>query len=336
MGIKRPDPKSIFANVADRLRAADVTLLNQEWPLNDRGEPWPGKTGKMIGSEPRAVDALTYAGVDAVQLANNHMMNYGTEGMLQTLEVLDAAGIAHAGAGADFAAAHAPAIVERKDVRVALLAYTSQYSPGWEAQADRPGLATVRVETTYTPFPRLDEMPGALPTVATTPDPRDVAQLEADIRAARDQADVVVIMWHWGVSLGHQHLSPYQIELGRRVIDFGADLVAANGPHTLQPVEVYKGKAICYSLAQFGFDLEGGRHSEETALLECEVRDGRITQVALRPAWSLPDGGVKFVEGEEARPVLEWIKRLCRPFGTALTEVDGRLEVGLGSPSQPS
>src|SRR4051812_9442783 len=76
VGVRRADPPSIFAGVVDRLRAGDVTLVNQEWTLNDRGTPWPGKTGKMIGSSPDAVKALTFGGVDVVGLANNHMLNY--------------------------------------------------------------------------------------------------------------------------------------------------------------------------------------------------------------------------------------------------------------------
>ena len=330
VGVRRPDPKSIFAHVADVLRAADITLVNQEWPLCDRGEPWPGKAGKVIGSPPEAVEALTFAGVDVVGLANNHMLNYGAEGMFQTLEVLDAAGIAHAGAGVDLEAAHTPAIVERRGISVAVLSYTSVFTPGWEAGPRKPGLATVRIEASYTPYYRAREMPGSPYDLATTPDPTDAARLEADIRVARQRADVVIVTWHWGVSMRYQHLVPYQIELGRRAIDAGADLVVGHHPHTVQPIEIYRGRAICYSLAQFGFDLEGGAISEETMLLECEVRNGKIDRLFIRPAWSLPDGGVKLVAGEQARPVVEWIKRLCRPFGTQLTTVDRRLRVELG------
>lgn len=329
VGIRRPDPKSIFSEVAEVLRAADLTLVNQEWPLNDRGQPWPGKAGKLIGSTPDAVEALVFAGVDAVGLANNHTMNYGAEGMFQTLEVLDAASIAHAGAGKDLEAAHAPAILTRAGTHVALLSYTSVFTPGFEATPDRPGLATVRVETTYRVPPRLHEVPGSPLIATTTPDPRDVARLEQDIRRARELAEVVIVSWHWGVSLGYQHLVPYQVELGRRAIELGADLVVGHHPHTLQPVEVYQGKPICYSLAQFGFDLAEGSLSEETMLVECELRAGRLAALYLRPAVCLPDGGVRFVRGEEAVPVVEWIKRLCRSRGTVLTPVGDRLRVEL-------
>jgi poly-gamma-glutamate synthesis protein (capsule biosynthesis protein) len=333
VGVRRPEPKTIFSGVADTLRAADITLVNQEWPLNDRGDPWPGKTGKMIGSTPDAVEALTFAGVDVVGLANNHMMNYGAEGMFQTIEVLDAAGIAHAGAGADEDAAHAAAVIERNGTRVAVLSYTSVFPSGWEARGDRPGLATVRIDTEYTPYYRADEMPGSPYDIRTTPNPADAARLEADIRGAREHADVVIVMWHWGVSMGYQHLVPYQVELGHRAIDAGASLVVGHHPHTLQPFEAYGGGLICYSVAQFGFDLETDRTSAETVLLNCEVRDRQLTDVVLHPALSLPDGGVALVSGEDARPVIEWIKRLCRPLGTPLEEVDGRLRLHLRNPS---
>jgi poly-gamma-glutamate capsule biosynthesis protein CapA/YwtB (metallophosphatase superfamily) len=332
VGIKRPDPKSIFAAVADTMRSADITLVNQEWVLSDRGEPWPGKAGKMIGSSPDAVEALLLAGVDVVGLANNHMMNYGPEAMFQTIEILDRAGIAHAGAGANLAEAHTPAIVERNGVRVGVLSYTSVFTKGWEATPDRPGLATVRVEASYTPYYRADEMPGSPYDFETQPDPKDKAQLEADIRAARPQVDFLIITWHWGVSMGYQHLVPYQKELGHFVLDAGADLVVGHHPHTLQPIEIYNGKPICYSLAQFGFDLEA-LPSDETLLVECELRGGTLERFFIHPAVSLPNGDVRLVRGQEATRVVEWVRRLCKPFGTQLTPAGDRLEIALRTPA---
>lgn len=329
VGVRREDPESIFVHVADVLRAGDVTLVNQEWPLTDHSTPWPGKTGKVIGSPPDAVKALTSAGVDVVSLANNHMLNYGYDGMFQTLDVLDRVGIAHAGAGADETAAHTPAILDRNGVRVAVLSYTSVFPSGWGATSRRPGLATVRIASSYTPYHRADEMPGSPYDVVTTPHPQDAARLEQDIRSARDQADIVVVMWHWGVSMGYQHLVPYQVEMGHRAIDAGASILVGHHPHTLQPFEVYNGGLICYSVAQFGFDLETQAFSEETVLLDCDVRKGRLESMLIRPALSLPDGSVKLVRGEEAERVVEWIRRLCRPFGTDLQLTDEGLRIAL-------
>lgn len=331
VGIRRPDPASIFVHVADVLRGGDLTLVNQEWPLTNHTEAWPGKTGKVIGSPPEAVEALLSAGVDVVSLANNHMLNYGEPGLRETLAVLDGAGIRHAGAGLDFASAHAPAILERKGARIAVLSYTSVFPRGWEAGPQRFGLATVRVDSEYTPYYRADEMPGVPYDVVTTPDPDDAAQVEQDIRAARDQAEVVVVMWHWGVSMGYQHLVPYQVEMAHRAIDAGADIVVGHHPHTLQPIEIYNGKPICYSVAQFGFDLDTLAFADETVLLEVEVTDGRLGELRLHPALSLPDGSVDFLHGDQAVPVIAWLQRLCRTFNTRLIPDGDCLRVQLES-----
>ena len=146
------------------------------------------------------VHAYTRAGIDALSLANNHMMNMGPQGMLRCIEVLDAAGIAHAGAGRTIDAAHEPAVVERKGVRVAFLAYTCVFAPPFAAAADRPGMAKVTVGTSFEPQPRHLEVPGSPPIIRTHPDPNDTAAMVKDVRRAREQADVVVTSWHWGLS----------------------------------------------------------------------------------------------------------------------------------------
>lgn len=337
--VNRPDPKSIFEHLAETLRSADIAIVNQEVPLADGGTPWASKSSMKLRSPTKSVEALTYAGVDAVTLATNHTLDFGYEALSECLSVLDAAGIAHAGAGADVEAAHAPVILERNGTRVALLDYCSVFTPGYEATADRPGLAAVRADTTYALPRRAQEMPGSPAVVTTTPDPDDVARLEADIRAAHQRAEVVIVLWHWGVSGGYapsgayQHLVPYQIELAHRAIDAGANLLVGHGPHCLQGVEVYQGRVICYSIGQIGFDMHSATHRKETALLEAVVGDGKISEVYLLPALARGDGSAALVSGAEATRVVEEIRRLCEPLGTELTAVDTRLRVDAEMPA---
>ena len=97
--VRRADPPSIFAHVAPLLREADVAFGNLEAPITDRGEPILGKpiAGVNFRSPPDAVSALTFAGFDAMGLANNHSMDFGASGRAQTVAALDRAGIAHTG-----------------------------------------------------------------------------------------------------------------------------------------------------------------------------------------------------------------------------------------------
>lgn len=111
--VQREDPESIFASSAPYLRQADLFFGNLEAAVTDRGRPTPAKEMGLFKSEERMFTAYTSAGLDAVGLANNHTMNYGTEGLLRTMELLDGAGIAHTGGGRDIDEARAPAVVER-------------------------------------------------------------------------------------------------------------------------------------------------------------------------------------------------------------------------------
>ena len=244
IAIETADPALVMGKVAEYFQKSSIAFCNCEWPLTDRGAPWPGKAGRVVRSRPDLIGTYTLCGFDVVSLANNHTMNYGAEGLMQTIEVLDAAGIAHCGAGLDRAAAHRPAIIERNSRRYAFLSYTSVFTAGFEAADDRPGMAVVKVDTTYRVPKRLHEMPGSPLDIDTRPDAEHVERACGDIRRARAEADVVIVSWHWGVSMGYQHLVPYQIELAHAAVHAGADLVVGHHPHLIQPIELYKGKLI--------------------------------------------------------------------------------------------
>src|SRR5437660_3609186 len=144
IAIETADPAFVMGRVAPYFEKSAIAFCNCEWPLTDRGAPWPGKAGRVVRSRPDLVRAYTMCGFDVVSLANNHVMNYGAEGLMQTVEVLDAAGIAHCGAGANRAAAYRPAVVTYRGHRYAFLAYTSVFTAGFEATDERPGMAVVK------------------------------------------------------------------------------------------------------------------------------------------------------------------------------------------------
>ncbi|MBI3964667.1 MAG: CapA family protein, partial [Chloroflexi bacterium] len=248
--LTRSNPTSIFEPTLPALRAADVRFGNCETPISESGEPWPGKPigNNCIKMAPEMVAGLKAAGFDAVGLASNHSLDFGAGAMLRTLEILDEAGIARCGAGKNLAEAHRPAVVTKNGVTIAFLAYCSVYMPGWEATENGPGIASIRVETAYKPHPRIHEQPGAPAITLNYPDQKDRDRMVADIRTAKEQADLVVVSYHWGVSERYRHLVPYQVELGHAALDAGADLLIGHHPHMLQGVEMYKGKPLFYSL----------------------------------------------------------------------------------------
>ena len=132
-----------LTSVAARLAASNVTIGNLESPLSEKGGREASKSVTFLG-DPRGVESLKAAGFDAVSLANNHVLDYGPSALLDTVSRLDAARIAHAGAGADLGEAWKPAIVRSKDATLAYLAFSYVVPPGFIARDDRPGMASGR------------------------------------------------------------------------------------------------------------------------------------------------------------------------------------------------
>ena len=223
-------PAVPFAGVAQTLSSAGLLVANLECVISEQGEPQP--KAYTFRAPPAAADSLALAGVDVVSLANNHSLDYGFEALNDTRQRLADRQIAAVGTGDDEAAAHTPVVVERNGLRVAFLAYADvpvETRSGfdtrtWIATADAPGLAWA-----------------------------DVAQISADVAAARAQADVVVVLLHFGFESRTQVTAAQRAE-AHAAIDAGAALVLGSHPHVLQGVERYNGGLIAYSLGNFVFD----------------------------------------------------------------------------------
>ncbi len=320
VGIHREKPDTIFAPVCQCFEQADILIGNSEYPLTDRGQPWPGKRDPIRRADPRIARVLKEAGFTAVSLATNHTMDFGVEGILQTIETLDESGIAHAGAGQTAKEAHSPSIIEKNGVRIALLSYTSVFFPGYSATETRPGIATVRVETQYRSTPWSLDTPGVPLEAITIPAPGDVSAMAEDVKLAKAKADIVIVSWHWGIPItaGHRGVLSYQQELGRAAIEAGADLVFGHHPHVLQGIEVYRGRVIFYSTSHFAFDAVRVHVEPDSLLVDCVIEDRRLAQVRLRPVLFDKDRSPVVVNADEGREVITKLEQLSAPFGTRL------------------
>ncbi|MBI4504728.1 MAG: CapA family protein [Chloroflexi bacterium] len=332
--VQRDDPPSIFRHVGELLRGADFTLGNLEGAVADGGTLRQRTSAPHLSffkADARQIAAIQAAGFDAVGAANNHCLGYGYEGLFESLGHLDRIGVKHAGAGRSKAEAHTPAVVERQSVRVALLAYTSVFAPGWQATDDGPGLAVVRARTAYEPSPRFQEQPGSPPIIRSWAWPEDKAQVAADVAAARQQADLVVCSFHWGVSERYTKLAEYQVEVGRHAIDAGADLVFGHHPHVLQGVEVYRRRAIFYSLGNFAFDMyRPDRFDGETIIVRCRIRDRRIAAVEYLPAYSDASCEPRVLPLAEAGRIIRMVEERSAQFGTRFAPAGEALHLELG------
>src|ERR1700722_2043895 len=257
------DPATPFRRVADEFRAADMVFANLECCLYAPPRAHSFHNEGFYADPEIGAAALREAGIAAVGIANN--VNYGDAAILSSIKHLDAAGIRHTGAGADRAAAAAPAIVERNGIRYGFLQRSSVYWPtNHEAGAHDPGIAVIRAHTAYQvpmhktrrDIPPMNR-PGIPPIIVTWADKESLRAFTADIASLRPRADIVGASCHWG--LGKDVLE-YMREIAHAAIDAGADIVIGHGPHYALAVEVYRGKPIFYGLGSFSFHTgHGGR-----------------------------------------------------------------------------
>ncbi len=231
----------------------DFFIVNQEFPFSDRGTQAPDKQF-TFRLPPERVSMFQEMGIDAVTLANNHALDFGTDALLDTVSVLDEAGILHTGAGSDLKEASQPVLLTAKDRTIAVIGATRVIPVAdWAAGNSHPGMLA-----TYDPAVLLEE-----------------------IRQLDEQYDHVIVFVHWGIERDELP-QEYQRSLGQQYIDAGADLVVGSHPHVLQGIEYYNGKPIVYSLGNFVF----GSSIPRTALLQAEIWDDGTVRLKLFPGTS--------------------------------------------------
>jgi hypothetical protein len=220
-------PLALVAPLLD----GDINVANLEGPLTDRGEPWPKSYN--FRTPPQFAQALPDGHVGVVSLANNHIMDYGPTGLLDTLPALDAAGVRHFGAGANALAAELPAIVEVKGLRVAFLGYVATPDEGsgfkitqWAAGGGAPGVSI-----------------GTRLAIA------------AGVAAARDIADFVIVVVHAGDEYRTQP-NATERALADAALAAGADAYIGAHAHVPQPIERRGSQLVAYGLGNFVFDLD--------------------------------------------------------------------------------
>ncbi|MFZ5655213.1 MAG: CapA family protein [Pseudomonadota bacterium] len=224
-----------------RLRP-DALIVNLETSITTSGD-WEPK-GINYRMHPANVGCLRAAGVDCCVLANNHVLDWGSRGLLETLAVLEGAGIARAGAGRDAAAAWRPAALATAGGGRLLVSAVGLASSGipahWAAADDRPGVAW-----------------------AAAPGPRLVAELAARLQALRRPGDLALVSIHWGGNWGYD-IEPEQRAFARALIDeAGVDLVHGHSSHHPLGFEVHRGRLILYGCGDLLNDYEGIRDRRE-------------------------------------------------------------------------
>jgi poly-gamma-glutamate synthesis protein (capsule biosynthesis protein) len=279
----KPD-ESPFAGVASLLQKPDIAVGNLECALGASGKP--ARKAYTFQGPATAAASLAAAGFDLLALANNHSLDYGVPALEETMRLLDTVGIAHPGAGLTEADAHRPAIIEAHGLRLAFLSYVDIptekggfVTASWRARGEQPGVAW------------------ALP-------PR----ISADVTAARNTADLVVVLLHSGYE-GVATPNQTQRNAAHAAIDAGAALVIGSHPHVLQGIEQYGNGVIAYSLGNFVFD--GLYKRSETAILHVTLTRAGVQALSWTPV-VLRDGRPQVANEQQASVILKRIERMSK------------------------
>ena len=306
----RPDPNTIFDEVRSIIQSGDLAFCQLEANLSTRGTPSP-QARLPMRTDPRVAQAIRAAGFDVTSFASNHCMDWGPDALADTIDNLKKENLAVIGVGANIHEARRPVIMERNGTRIAFLAYNTILPQCYWAEVDRPGCAPLRAFTFYEQIEH--DQPGTPCRTHSFPHRQDLQAMIADIEAVRASADVVVVSMHWGVHFVPSLIADYQRDVAHTAIDHGADLIIGHHPHILKGIEVYRGRAIFYSLGNFAIEQPKAfmaglystqrqkeienlnpnwQHDQEysappdtrkTILVQCTISQGAISQVMMHP-----------------------------------------------------
>jgi poly-gamma-glutamate synthesis protein (capsule biosynthesis protein) len=288
-----------WGDVLPVMQSQEAVLVNLECALTRETERWRDGQEKAFyfAGDPSAGELLRLARVRFAALANNHAGDFGAKGLLETVATLDGVGIAHAGAGADLAAASAPARFDVGGVRFAVVAF-SDHPIAWAASDSDPGIHFFSPSDSAEYF-------------------RPVARALAE---ARRGADFVVFSSHWGPNM-RMHPPAHFRRFARRVIDSGADLFWGHSAHVVQGIELWEGKPILYDAGDFVDDyaVDPELRNDLSALFLVELADGAVRRLDLLPV-QIRERQVWVARGAERALFVKRMAELCAELGSKLVD----------------
>lgn len=317
--ILHESPEWLFADVSSLLQKADIVFGNLEAPISRAPDAFTAEEKIVLKAPMIAAEALAISNFKVLNLANNHILDCGPEGLKDTMNSLFRHQISHVGAGFNLDEARKPLVLEPNGIRISFLSYCSSFN------------ATVNK--------------------AGTP-PLNIPEIKKDIHKQRSNSDIIIVSLHHGVEYSNYPL-PAFMKLGRAVIDAGADVILGHHPHVLQGIEDYRGKLIAYSLGNFVFDLadetirqgayrdcllarrygvrfeKDDNRVSESMILEFELgRDG-LLNYKIHPIFIRPDFRPVPLDGIEGSKLLERMNDLSKNIGNdslAMNQILGKLE----------
>jgi poly-gamma-glutamate synthesis protein (capsule biosynthesis protein) len=274
--ITKKDWKYPFEETADITSGADLAFGNLETTIL-KGNIIPSEA-LTFRTDPKAVEGLKFAGFDVLSLANNHMMNFGHDGIQSTVQNLDAAGIDHAGAGLSEDGIYKPVIKTVKSVKFGFLAYSYSNEQSTDKNKNIYGVAKM-----------------------------DTELIKSQVADLRKSVDVVVVSMHAGTEYSVEPASA-QTNFAHAAIDAGADLVIGHHPHVVETFEKYNNGYIIYSLGNFVFDQMWSDETKLGAIAQITFDKNKISKIDFVPVKIFDYAQPRLAEGADKDKILERLK----------------------------
>jgi poly-gamma-glutamate capsule biosynthesis protein CapA/YwtB (metallophosphatase superfamily) len=282
-----------WGNTIPILQSADWRLCNLECVISDRGEPWSAYPKAFhFRSAAKNIASLNTAGINAVSIANNHVLDYGFEAMFEMVEILDHAGIIHSGAGANAEESSKLATAVVQGQKIGLLAFTDN-EPEWEAHAQAPGVF-------YVPTDLRDSR---------------AKYLLSRIQEYKKVSGFLIVSAHWGSNWGYEPPGEH-FAFAHAMVDAGADLIFGHSSHVFRGIELYKDRVILYGAGNFVDDyaVDKIERNDQSFIFLMELQDTLVRKIRLYPTLIRRCHALR-ADGIYARIITDKMNSLCAALG---------------------
>ncbi len=291
------DPSIIWGNTKDTFLDSDLNIINLECAITKNTNKGDKHSPVFFfRTEPQNINVLKEIRSDFCSLANNHILDFRVEGLLETLEILKKEGIAYSGAGKNIQEAIRPSTIKCRDTKIKIFSFTDN-EVGWEADENKPGIFYLPIDIKN----------------------KKVKLFLNSIKKAKEKGFFVIVSSHWGPNM--VRFPPQRhIEFAHCLIEAGCDIFHGHSSHVFQPVEIYQGKVIFYDCGEMidDYAVDPILRNDESFIFEVFINDNNINKVVLKPIF-IKNLQTNLVYGKTAKTICNKMIELCESFKTKTT-----------------